>query len=309
MKYPIKKEFFPFSYLTPPFNRAFLRFCVPFMKEPPIWFFCNRRLSVSRHIITSYDGERISCFLISPKSVKTNAPCLIFLHGGGFIFEAADYHYKYALKYAQELGCRVLFVTYRLAPRYNHPVFFEDCYSALCWLYDNADELGIDRLRIGIGGDSAGATLSVGVCMMARDRNHPVKFCFQMLHYPFLDARGESESNKKYTDTPMWNSTLSAKLLPMLSLDRENPNYLYFSPVESDNFAGMPPAYIETAEFDCLHDDGILYARLLSEAGISVVLNETKGTMHCFDIAEKSSITKHALKSRIDYMKSRFDNP
>lgn len=307
MKYPIKKEFFPFSLFTPPFTKAFLRFAVPFMKEPPKWLFRDSALSVSRHSVTSYDGEKIPCILISPKSVGDNAPCLIFLHGGGFIFEAADYHYKYAMKYARELGCRVLFVIYRLAPRHTHPVFFEDCYSAMCWLYDNADELGIDRMRIGIGGDSAGSTLAVGTCMMARDRKHPIKFAFQMLHYPFLDARGESESNKKYTDTPMWNSSLSAKLLPMLSLDRENPNYLYFSPVEAGGFDELPPAYIETAEFDCLHDDGILYAKLLSDAGISVQLIETDGTMHGFDIMEKAPTTQAVLKSRINFMQKHFD--
>ncbi len=302
MKYPIKKEFFPFSYLTPSVNKTFLAVTAPFLSRAPRWFFRGPELTVSRHNITSFDGGEISCFLISPKAAGDKAPCLIYIHGGGFVFSAAGYHYKYSMQYAKELGCRVLFVNYRLAPKFSHPVFFEDCYAALCWLYDNAEELGIDTSRIGIAGDSAGSTLAVGVCMMARDRQHPVKFAFQMLHYPFLDARGESESNKKYTDTPMWNSSLSAKLLPMMKLDPESPSYLYFSPVEAESLEGLPPAYIETAEFDCLHDDGILYAKRLREAGIPVELHETEGTMHGFDIVEKAPTTKAALASRIDYM-------
>ena len=161
----------------------------------------------------------------------------------------------------------------------------------------------MDVERIGIGGDSAGSTLAVGVCLMARQRNHPVKFRFQMLPYPFLDARNESKSCKRFTDTPMWNSRLSDRIGPMTRVDKHDPNYVWYSPVEADSFGGMPPAYIETAEFDCLHDDGILYARLLREAGIEVTLNETTGTMHGFDIATKAPTTLAAMEQRIAFMK------
>ena len=219
---------------------------------------------------------------------------------------AAGYHYKNAMRYAKEVACKVLFVNYRLAPGYQHPVFFEDCYSAMCWTYDNADTLGIDISRIGIGGDSAGATLAVGVCMMAKDREHPVKFLFQMLAYPYLDARGNSESNKKYTDTPMWNSSLSDRIGPMTKVDKNDPSYVYYSPIEAESFKGLPSAYIETAEFDCLHDDGISYAQKLREAGIEVLLNETKGTMHGFDIVQKAPTTKKAIDTRTKFMKEYF---
>ena len=104
----------------------------------------------------------------------------------------------------------------------------------------------------------------------------------------------------------MWNSSLSDRIGPMTKADRNNPNYVYYSPVEADSFDSLPPAYIETAEFDCLHDDGILYAEKLREAGIEVVLNETKGTMHGFDIMQKAPTTKAALAARIDYMRKMF---
>ena len=213
------------------------------------------------------------------------------------------YHYSNAMGYAKEVGCKVVFPLYRLAPGHPFPAFYEDCYAVFRWAYDHADDLGIDVNRIGIGGDSAGATLAVGVCMMARERNHPVKFRFQMLPYPYLDARNESESCKRFTDTPMWNSTLSHKIGPMTKVSRDDPDYVLYSPVEADSFEGMPPAYIETAEFDCLHDDGILYAKLLEEAGIEVTLNETKGTMHGFDIAVKAPTTLKAMERRIDFLK------
>ena len=288
MKYPIKKEFFPFSYFTPPISEKFLAMAVRHMKVPK-YVFKDKKLKVSIHKIKSYDNEEIECLVMTPVSANNDTPCLIYIHGGGFVMPAAGYHYKNAMHYAKELGCKVVFVNYRLAPKHPHPVFFEDCYAAMCWTYDNAKTLGIDNSRIGIGGDSAGSTLAVGVCMMIKDRNHPIKLKFQMLPYPYLDARNNSDSAKKFIDTPMWNSKLSNKITPMTKVDKNRLDYVYYSPVEAENFEGLPPAYIETAEFDCLHDDGILYAKKLNEAGIKVVLNETKGTMHGFDIKQKAN--------------------
>ncbi|MBR2636060.1 MAG: alpha/beta hydrolase fold domain-containing protein [Oscillospiraceae bacterium] len=83
-----------------------------------------------------------------------------FGSGGGFVLEAAGYHYSNAMRYAKEVGCKVVFPLYRLAPQHPFPVFFEDCYAAFTWAYDRAGELGIDIDRIGIGGDSAGSTLA-----------------------------------------------------------------------------------------------------------------------------------------------------
>lgn len=104
----------------------------------------------------------------------------------------------------------------------------------------------------------------------------------------------------------MWNSKLSARIAPMTKADASSPDYVYYSPVEAESFEGLPPAYIETAEFDCLHDDGILYAEKLRLTGIQVTLNETKGTMHGFDIMQKAKTTQLAIEARIRFMKERF---
>lgn len=305
MKYNISKQFFPFSHFKPPISEGFLSLAVPFMKAPKS-IFKDKRINVERHAFNSFDGCELECLMISPASLSGAAPCLVYIHGGGFVLEAAGYHYNNSVRYALEVGCRVLFVKYRLAPKHKHPIFFEDCFAAVCWLYDNADALCVDLNRIGIGGDSAGSTLAVGCQMIARDRHHPIRFRFQMLPYPFLDARNNSDSAKRYTDTPMWNSTLSNRIAPMTRVDRSRSDYIYYSPVEAECFEGLPPAYIETAEFDCLHDDGILYAKKLREAGIRVVLNETYSTMHGFDIVQNAQTTKKALCARIEFMKEQY---
>ena len=304
-KYSIKKEFFPFNHFKPPISKGFLKLAVPFMRVPR-FIYKDKSLDVKRYEIKSYDGAQIECFLFSPQGIGEKSPCLIYIHGGGFVLPAAGYHYKNAMRYAKEVGCKVWFINYRLAPKYPFPVFFEDCYAATCYLYDNAKGLGVDINRIGISGDSAGATLSVGVCMMARDRKHAIRFVFQMLPYPFLDMRGVSQSNKKYTDTPMWNSKLSDRIAPMTKVDKANSSYVYYSPVEAESLDGLPSAYIEPAEFDCLHDDGIIYAQLLTNVGTPVIVNETKGTIHGFDIKQKAPTTLQALFTRIAFMRKCF---
>jgi acetyl esterase/lipase len=305
MKYKISREFFPHSHFKPPINRAFLALTMPFMKTPS-FIYKDKEILTVRRDIKSYDGAGVKCFLISPRDCAERAPCLIYFHGGGFVMEAASYHYKNAMRYAKEVGCKVFFVHYRLAPKHQHPVFFEDCYAALCHVYDNSALLGIDALRIGVGGDSAGATLAAGVCMMSRDRGRTHRLRFQMLIYPFLDARNNSESCKKYTDTPMWNSTLSSRLATLTGADRSRPDYVYYSPVEAKSVSDLPSAYIETAQIDCLHDDGILYAEMLRSAGIEVVLNETRGTIHGFDNAQGARATEEALVERIKFLKKYF---
>ena len=304
-KYPIKKEFFPFNHFVPPISEGFLKIAVKFMKAPK-FIYKDKAIRSTRYEVESYDGEKIECFLFSPATDGKKAPCLIYIHGGGFVLPAANYHYKNAMNYAKQTGCKVWFINYRLAPRHPHPVFFEDCYYATDFLYKKADEFGIDTEKLGIGGDSAGATLSVGVCRMANERNHPIKFLFQLLVYPFLDMRGVSDSNKKYTDTPMWNSSLSSRIDKMTKVDKTNPNYVYYSPVEAENFDFYPPAYIETAEFDCLHDDGIIFAQLLKDAGVDVVINHTQGTIHGFDIKQNAPTTKQAIEKRVEFIGKFF---
>ena len=104
----------------------------------------------------------------------------------------------------------------------------------------------------------------------------------------------------------MWNSKLSHRIAPMTAVDKDRADYVWYSPVEADSFVGFPPAYIETAEFDCLHDDGMLYAERLQRDGVDVTLNQTLGTMHGFDIVQSAKTTKQALLARIQFMKNHF---
>ena len=306
MKYKIKREFFPFSHLSPPIRNARVAGWMGSKMKPPRWVKRDRdrEVSAKRNIIKSYDGADISVFLIEPRGEERNLPCLVYYHGGGFFFEGAGYHYKLAKKYALEVSCRVIFVQYRLAPKNPHPIPAEDCYAALKWSFANADNLKVDKTKIAVGGDSAGGALAAAVCQMARERGSDMPL-FQLLVYPVTDRRMDYLSCRKYTDTPMWNAKLSVKMWQGY-VQENTENIAYASPMEAVRFDGLPTTYVETAEFDCLHDEGIAYGVTLQNAGVNVTLNETEGTMHGFDIVEKAKTTQEAIEARIKFMKKCF---
>ena len=305
MKYPIDKEFLPYAFFAPPIQSPEMAGKMGSMMRPPKWIQRDSEVAVKKVMINGYQDEKIPVFVFEPYGVSEDMPCLVYYHGGGFFFEGAPYHYRLAKTYALKAFCKVIFVQYRLAPKNPHPVPVEDSYAALRWTFEHADELNIDPRRIVVGGDSAGGALAAAVCQMARDRGTEIPY-FQLLVYPVIDRRMESESNQRFTDTPMWNSTLSQKMWDGYLPDPDTPDLAYASPIEAISFEHLPPAYIETAEFDCLHDEGIAYANALKHAGIHVEVNETRGTMHGFDIVEKAPTTKASVIARIQYMRRRF---
>lgn len=201
--------------------------------------------------------------------------------------------------------CRVLFVEYRLAPRHPFPIAPKDCFAAYCWALDHAEELSVDAARVAVAGDSAGGELATVVCLMAKERDHTSP-CGQMLIYPVTGIGVETESMKKYTDTPMCNSRDSEKYDKYYMRDPSAGKRVYASPIEAESLAELPPAYVETAEFDCLRDGGILYARRLQSSGVPTELYNTKGTMHGFDIELHSSIVRDCVDRRIAFLKRVF---
>jgi len=304
-KYPISKEFFPYTLLTPPIKTPEEAGKMGEMMKPPKWLWKDKEISVRRETIGGYQGEPIEVFVMEPRDIETEN-CLVYYHGGGFFFEASGSHYKNAKAYALNSPCKVLFVQYRLAPKHPFPIPVEDCYEALKWTYENSEKLGISRGKIALGGDSAGGCLTAAVTQMVRDRNLGINILFQLLVYPFVDQSMSSESNRRFTDTPVWNSTLSKLMVGGYVQNPNVENFVYASPIEG-SCENLPKAYIETAEFDCLHDDGIHYAEKLQRAGIAVEVNETKGTMHGFDIAQKAPTTQAAVAARIEYMRRMFE--
>ena len=304
-KYPIHPDFKKWEHVNPPLNRAFL----PVMQKLMGTLFVKEKssdiINVSRFKIDTSDGSRIRALLFKPAKITTPAPCLIYYHGGGFVLPAAPHHFSLAREYALKALCMVLFVDYRLAPKFAFPIAPEDCFDAYQWVLNQAEELEIDPSLVAVGGDSAGGELATVVCLMARNRGVRIP-CAQMLIYPVTTRGLETESMKKYIDTPMCNNKDIKKYARFYIQDENAGKREYMFPMEAVSLDDLPPAYIETAEFDCLRDGGIQYAERLKQFNVSVELHNTVGTIHGFDIERSSSIVRECVERRVAFLRKAF---
>ncbi|MFV0394958.1 MAG: alpha/beta hydrolase [Coprobacillaceae bacterium] len=260
------------------------------------------KIKVTKKQIESSDGYMCDIQIIEPLPVIENAPCLLFYHAGAFLMTGMAQHIAITRKYALEAQCKVIYIDYRLLPEYPFPAALNDCYALLEYASSHADELGIDANRIAIYGDSAGGCMSAAVTQMARDKKGP-SVVGQMLVFPTVDARMNTESMKFFIDSPIWNSKLSIGMWDEYMRNGDFGTPQYVSPVKAKSFKDLPKAYIETAEFDCLKDEGYNYAMALKDAGVEVTLNESKGTIHCYDANLDSDVTKDNMNKRISFLK------
>ena len=248
---------------------------------------------------------RVPLTVFAPKDLAAPAPCLVYFHGGAFALKATPSPQQLVCHYAKEAAPRVLLVVYRLQPRHPFPAGLDDSRDAYRWVLENAAALGVDPARVAVGGDSAGGALAAGVCLAARDAGLPLP-CFQLLVYPAADARMESASMARYPDTPLWNSRLNGKMWRMYLKNGDAGQRGYASPLEAASFAGLPPAYVEVAEFDCLHDEGLALAAALEAAGVPVERSETRGTIHGYDQALDSAVTRANVCRRVAALRRAF---
>lgn len=250
----------------------------------------------------------IKVLIYEPKDFNGLLPCLYFIHGGGFAFNAAPHHFALARRFTKELGIKTVFVDYSLAPKHKFPAAHNDCLSVYEWLISSADNLGIDHQRVVVAGDSAGGNLAAAIFLMAQECRLPIPRA-QMLLYPVLDRRMQTQSYRLYKDTPMCNARDMEKYFGMYVGNLEAvPSALvpYLSPLEAPSFEGMPSTYMETAQYDCLHDEGVQYAKVLKGSGVAVELHEIKGAMHGYDIAVNSRFMDSIMAMRTAYLKRVF---
>lgn len=232
-----------------------------------------------REVEVPVEGGRIVVRLYVPHAAGP-APLHVFLHGGGWCAGTLDERDPRCREISAGAACTVASVDYRLAPENAYPTPPEDCYAALCWLVDHADELGIDPHRVSIGGESAGANLAAVVCLMARDRRGPT-IRYQWLDVPATDLTLSQPSIQEVPDGHLLDlGTIHDYLGAYLRGDRSRATEPYASPLHADALSGLPPAWIMAAEFDKLRDDGVAYAAALERAGVEVELQVLAGHVH-----------------------------
>jgi acetyl esterase len=208
-------------------------------------------------------------------------PVLMYFHGGGWVICDLDSHDMICRRLANETGCLVMAVDYRLAPEHRYPAAAEDCYAATQWIVDNAESLGADGSRIVVSGDSAGGTLATVVAMMARDRGGP-DIALQMLAYPATDYKFDTVSYLENADGYLLTRDTMRWFWDQYLGEEGDANEPYASPLRCDDLSNLPPAVVITAEYDPLRDEGEAYAERLRAAGAAVTMTRYGGMIHDF---------------------------
>ena len=227
------------------------------------------------------NGIDVPARIYRPAGPDGPRPCIIYLHGGGFMKGDLDSSDTNAWGYAQDTGACVVSVDYRLAPEHPHPAAFDDCYGVLCWISRDGATLGIDTSRIAVVGDSAGGSLTAALCLAARDRNGP-SVAAQVLVYPCTGTDLKSPSYVENANAPGLTTKSMERYYRDYLPGREDTDDPYARPDRAKDFSNLPPTFVHPAEIDPLRDDGRIYASKLALVGGEVVFREAKGMIHGF---------------------------
>jgi len=254
------------------------------------------------------DGPDVAVTLYRPRNLLGPAPCVLRIHGGGFVVGSVLGDLPLSSFLASSIGAVVVSVEYRLAPEHAFPAALHDCYATLKWIHDSAAELDIDAKRIAVFGSSAGAGLSAGMILMNRDRHRwPIKFL--LLDVPELDDRLESASMTRFVDTPIWNRPNAVLSWKYYLGDTQGSTVSpYAAPARAVDLSLFPRTYISIMEFDPLRDEGIEFAKSLLDSGVHVELHIFPGTFHGSVMANHATISKRIVGEIVDTLRRELQN-
>ena len=228
-------------------------------------------------LVRELDADGIPLRLYRPigSTAQQALPVLVYYHGGGWVIGDLDSHDTLCRELANGSGCAVVAVDYRMAPEHRFPAAVDDALAATRWVRANAGSLQLDSGRMAVGGDSAGGNLAAVVAIAARDAGD-LPIAFQLLIYPATDQRRGAPSHE---------SNGQGYLLTKDSMDYFHDHYIddprhdldwRASPLLHTDLSRLPPAFVLTAGYDPLRDEGLQYAQALTDAG-------TKSALVCFE--------------------------
>lgn len=268
----------------------------------------DKDISVPTIRIPTASGS-IPALMLSPKAGTKNAAGILWIHGGGYIAGMKEMvHMSRAVDLVKQFGAVVVSPGYRLAIQQPFPAAAEDCYSALVYLKDHAQEFGIRQDQIMVGGESAGGGLCAAVCLMARDRKS-VNIAFQMPLYPMLDDRDTESSRDNHGKVwNTWKNHLAWKLYLRGTSKMQVPSYA--APARAQDYSGLPPAYTFVGDGEPFYVETLRYIENLKHAGISANVDVYHTDIHAFDMMrpelEISKIAAKKFNQAFTYAKEHY---
>ena len=252
------------------------------------------------------NGGRIATRVYRPAGARPGGPCIMYLHGGGFVKGSLESSDTVAWGIAATLEATVVSVDYRLAPEHPFPAATEDCYAAICYIAEHADELKVDASRIATWGDSAGGNLSAVTCLMAKDRGGPA-IAGQVLVYPCLTDDLSAPSYVANADSIGLTTQAMDFYWGQYLGDRSPTSDPYAAPLKATDLSGLPPAFVHIASLDPLADDGRQYVEKLNAAGVTAELRTAERMIHGFLRARFEGPDSAAeYQAPCDFLTARF---
>lgn len=245
-----------------------------------------------RSILGPAGAPDVRIIVINAKTDGSRRPCILHTHGGGYIIGDAKSGLRALQELAAELDCLIVSVDYRLAPETLFTASVEDNYAGLKWLYQHAHEMGGNKDRIAVMGESAGGGHAALLAIAARDRGE-IPLAYQALIYPMLDDRtGSTEKKPPMMGAVIWTEAHNrfgwTSFLGVPAGSRHVPKAAVPARVES--LKGLPPAFIGVGSIDLFVDEDIAYAQRLIDSGITVELSVVPGAFHGFDVIPGTTI-------------------
>ncbi|NWC73935.1 alpha/beta hydrolase [Pseudomonas sp. P7759] len=230
-------------------------------------------------------------------------PCLLYMHGGGWVVGGLDSHDFICFELATALQVLVIAIDYQLAPEHPFPAAYEDCRAVWQAIQAGQAPYAINLRRLVVMGDSAGGNLAAALCMGLRDDGQPLPRA-QVLIYPGLGGPCDLPSRRDCMDAPLLSSADTDGYLALYLQGSERPSP-YAMPLLAADFSGLPKALIAVAQFDPLRDDGMLYAECLQAAGVAAVLYPGKGLVHgCLRARRQAPEVDRLYEYLLDYLGS-----
>ncbi|MDU3786082.1 MAG: alpha/beta hydrolase [Serratia marcescens] len=228
--------------------------------------------------VVAADGYRIAlrAYLPARENRAAAQPAMLFAHGGGWCLGSLALYDRPCQALANATGRVILSVDYRLAPEYPFPQPLEDVYRVLCWVAQQAPQLGIDAKRLAVGGDSAGGNLAAAVALLARDRGGP-HIERQLLLYPALSREMTTKSYCEFAEGYFLTRDAMVFCWQQYLAQRRDPGA---EPLHAATLRGLPPTTILSCEYDPLRDEAEQYAQRLREAGVPVRCERLPGMVH-----------------------------
>ncbi|HVA54109.1 MAG TPA: alpha/beta hydrolase [Acidimicrobiales bacterium] len=253
-------------------------------------------------VIAGPDGTSLTLRIYVDDSEPGPHGALLFFHGGAFVFGDLESEHNRCRHLARGSGCIVVSVDYRLAPENPFPAALDDATTALEWLFEHADSLGVDPARMGIGGASAGGAVASVTALRARDEGGP-GLRAQFLIYPAVDDRASEGSIEQYMHSEPWDGERTQKMWPLYLSTPSGEESRYASPMRSEDLSGLPVTYLLVAEEDPLRDEALNFAQRLLNAGVSVNLRLIAGAFHGFDVvAPNARLSEFALDEQREFV-------